>query len=892
MGKIASDGNIRLTVWLASLFRLLLLSIVTLDVAAAQVVTGNLRGRLVDSLGQPISSANVFVAGPNIQGTRGAVSDDQGYFDILALPPGEVSVVVSHAAFQQVTLQGVFIRLGRTTNLGEVQLHPRIHELPDVIVTGDKPLIDPTSTTSGANLHASEIHYLPVERNYRSIATLIPQANISYLNDEVNLAGGTGRENKYFIDGVDVTDPSFAKVGTNLPYNFVKEIEVITGGYEAQYRSSLGGLINVVTHSGGNEIHGSVFGFFTNNGLSVPRRGGLLEPAQGKFSNYDIGFGIGGPVVRDELWFYAAYNPTFNRRDVDLPGLGTFLDETVTHSFAGKLTWKASERLNFVLTTTGDPLVQKAVGNILPIFGSPVSLANPDPYLAEHTEGGANASVTGFFTISDGMLFEGSLSRIVHKRSEEPSTALGKQDTVLIDTETGIWSGGSFGHASFLSTSTIGRMSTTIHSGSHRLKGGIEFRFNQQDTDLDYPIALNRHSDTLYTFLANGTHGLVQNRIYSVYIDDGWQVAQAIQLRVGLRWDGQRIIATNGTTVHTINGPFQPRIGFIYQPGQDATQKIFGSYGRFTQEWSSSVMSSYTGTSYFFVKKYNQDPRIVGFSGGEFLENAPSDIPEETELEAQHYDEFSLGYERMIEENLKMKIEGTYRSLREAINTGTVQGTLRVGNPSKGLLSHFPKPRRDYSALVISVEQRGGGPFDFLLSYVLSRNYGNYEGIYDSHSANVVPNVNFAYSNPDGLKNATGLLPNDRTHVFKFSGSYRFDFGLVFGSSFTWQTGTPLSEMGGLGWFLQSRGTTGRTPNIWDLNARFVYPLSFSKGMDSRLILDLFHIASERKPVDYIQQRYFVVGANGAPEGPNSNYGVASRHQPPMSVRLGMEMSF
>jgi len=787
----------------------------------SQQTTGDLQFRVTDSLNRPVGDVNVAVTGPHMQGVRDGVSDERGYCYILALPPGKVSVTITHAAYQAVTIKDVFIQLGRTTHLGEIRLDPRVHELPEVIVAGDKPRIDPTTTSSGANLHSSDFENLPVERNYRSIATLIPQANVSYIDDEVNFAGATGRENKYFVDGVDVTDPSFSKVGTNLPYNFIKEVDVAIGGYEAEYRSSLGGFINVITHSGGNEFHGSVFGFFSNHGLTASRRGGLLDPTQGGFSNYDVGFGIGGPIIRDELWFYAAYNPTFNRRDVEIPGHGTHLDRTLVHSFAGKLTWKASQRLNFVLTSTGDPTVRKAIGDVPPISGTPTRLENPDPYLTDHIEGGVNMALNGSYLLGDGILLDASLSRIARDQTWEPSTERGKRDTVLIDTETGTWSGGSFGHLSFFRSGVTARTSGTVLIGSHIVKGGIEYRTNEQDVNLDIPLTLFRHSDTLFTFLANGTRGRVQNRIYSAYVQDTWQIARSLQVHGGLRWDGQLVMGGNEKVVHRINGPFQPRVGFVFQPDDDGSQKVFGSFGRFTQEWTSALMTIYTGTSYFYQIKYDQDPRVGGFAG-DTLFNAPSDIPDETTLKGQHYDELSLGYERIIGTNMKLRVQGTYRNLREAINA--VPG-IGVGNPGKGLLSGFPRPRRDYTALALTVEQRGGERFHFFASYVLSRNYGNYEGLYDSYNRNIVPNVSLTYSDVNGLKNATGLLPNDRTHVFKFSGAYRFDFGLVAGISFTWQTGTPLNDMAGLGWFLQPRGAVGRTPDIWAcLSNSFIFP--------------------------------------------------------------------
>jgi hypothetical protein len=198
--------------------------------------------------------------------------------------------------------------------------------------------------------------------------------------------------------------------------------------------------------------------------------------------------------------------------------------------------------------------------------------------------------------------------------------------------------------------------------------------------------------------------------------------------------------------------------------------------------------------------------------------------------------------------------------------------------------------------LVFTIEQRNAEHFNFLASYVLSRDYGNYEGLFDAFNHSIVPNVNASFDDLNSAReNATGLVPNDRTHVFKFSGSYRFSFGTTVGVFFTVQSGTPLSDYAipdrGIR-FLTPRGSAGRTPAIWDLNIRVTHELSVAGFPNSKLILDVSHIASQRSAVDFDQEHYASVDANGVPSNPNPTYGQAYRYQPPMSVRLGMEVSF
>jgi len=213
---------------------------------------------------------------------------------------GEYTVKLSHLSYQEQTIAGVRVRLGQTTTLGDVRLSEQVYEQPAVEVSAKVPLIDPRSTETGGVLNTKEYSALPIERDYRSVATLLPQVSPSYLGDGMNVAGSTGLDNRFLVDGIDVTEPVRGATGTALPYNFVQEVEVRTGGYEAEYRSSLGGIVNAITYSGGNQVTGTAFGYYTRNRPTTDPRY-VFQKDPGDFALYDVGFGLGGPVLRDRL---------------------------------------------------------------------------------------------------------------------------------------------------------------------------------------------------------------------------------------------------------------------------------------------------------------------------------------------------------------------------------------------------------------------------------------------------------------------------------------------------------------------------------------------------------------------------------------------------------------
>jgi hypothetical protein len=217
-----------------------------------------------------------------------------------------------------------------------------------------------------------------------------------------------------------------------------------------------------------------------------------------------------------------------------------------------------------------------------------------------------------------------------------------------------------------------------------------------------------------------------------------------------------------------------------------------------------------------------------------------------------------------------------------------------MGNPGRGALAYLPRARRDYTALELTLE-RSGGQFTFLASYVLSRNWGNYTGLFATDllapGANGGPQFDF----PEQVVNATGLLPNDRTHVVKFIASYKLPIGLTVGTSALLASGLPLSEYGtgpfSPYWtFIRPRGTAGRTPAVWNLDLRFAYDVPVARGarVRPRVLLDVFNVGSRRLPLTYDQRHYFTPDQSAV----NPNYGAVTQYQAPMSARLGMVVDF
>ena len=876
------------------LFYVLLLLFAQGGIIVAQDISGNIEGRMVDTAGVSLTGVNILVKSENLQRTIGTASNDDGYFKIINLPVGTYNIEISFVGFQKMTVYNIKVQLGKTTYLGKMQLKSQTIDLPELVVSGKRSSIDPNSAVYGSNLQSKDFENLPIERNYQSMISVLPQSNISYYGDAINIGGATGFENKYFVDGVEVTDPLIGATSTNLPNNFIKEVEVKAGGYEAEFTGALGGVVNVITNSGSDEFHGSFFGFYTGNGFTADQQLGLLDPTQGKFSDYDAGFSLGGPVIRDQLWFFTAYNPTFSNHEVSIPNFGTGVDRSVRHSFAAKLNWSALPQMKLEFTITGDPAQRKAVGRN--ILTPPAGLENPDTYLQDIKEGGVNFSLSGTYAPQQNFLVRGLIARVIRHDRGEPSTERGNE-VHFEDLTDNTWSGGVSSSWNSFRYSNISKVAVTLLTNAHSINTGIEYKVNGTDNNYGYN-SITKYDDTTYVEIIGEGFQTVSQRLPSVFVQDLWKIFNNLRVFAGIRWDGQYIIGSNNKVAQIVTVPLQPRAGITFIPDNEGRNKIFGSYGRYSQDFGLFQSTNlYSDQGYNYSISYKQDPRI-NKSGGDTAYTPQAIFPEVDGLKGQYFDEFNLGYERLLGKNIHISVQGIYRILREAIDDAFVlsEQRFRTGNPGRGILSDFPKPRRDYKALVFSIERRNNEHFNFQASYVLSRDYGNYEGLFDAIAHGAFPNQNSISDNPFFAPvNTTGLLPNDRTHLFKFSGSYSFDFGFTMGITFTAQSGTPLSNLWDTGYgisLLSPRGSSGRTPSLWDLNARFIYQISFLNFYNARLILDIFHIASRQKPVDINQFHYYSTDDNGNPLSLIPDYGKPYRYQQPMSFRLGMEVNF
>lgn len=874
----------------------LLILILPVAPARAQETTGALQGTIVSAESGPEQAVRVTISGPNLQGARRTWTDRRGFYQFLALPPGAYDLLAERMGLRGHEARGIVVELGRTTAVPTLTLAIQPVVMEPVVTEVDRLRIDPVSTAGGGTLDEQDYALLPADRDYKSILTVLPGANQSYRGDPVNVGGSTGLENQYYIDGVNVTDARTAGRATSLPYNFVREVEVKTGGYEAQYGRALGAVVNAVTYSGTNEFEVQAFGFAQPPGLTMDAKEATTLREEGAVV-YDYGARVGGPLVRDRLWYSAAVNPRVDAADKEIAGHGIFADRTEAIRFASKLTWQATAATSLEFSVFGDPETRDEV--IAPWPGL-TTILNPDVLLHRVEKGGVVGSLRGTVVPNRSLLLQASVARQWNRYSQRPRTARGGEELPYLDWVEGAVGGGRGGSLDEDRDRTSLTAKATVFAVSHTLAAGLDYE--DALNRLDFAGAnIQRIGTDLYQRDDQSVHGTVHRRSPAAFVQDNWRVSDRLTVNPGLRWSGQYFRGASGRTAQRITDEWQPRLGFVWQPGEIGAQRLFGSYGRFYQTLPTSMAIGWYVDYPFVYSYYSVDPRLPGavpdavYDYTTYEADYARQIPG---LHAENFDEFTLGYERRVGAGSKVTVRATRRDLRSSFQWG-INGDREgvIGTPGEGAFAFLPPPRREYTALEVSAEGTWRR-WQYRASYVLSRTWGNYPGLFDSEPGYEDPGGARSFQTPNQAEDSTGLLPNDRPHVFKLIGAWTGRFGLQAGASLAVASGTPVSELaaGPFGAtnpsFLSQRGSAGRTPAIWDLSLRLAYALPAVSGTRTRVLLDALHVGNPRRAVRWDELHYLGLDDDGNPITPNEAYRQPMAYQPPMTVRLGVEAGF
>ena len=302
----------------------------------AQVNTASLSGTITDPQGAPIKSANVTAINLATGAERTTVADDNGHYSLVALPPGNYKITVEAGTnFARLTNENVALTVGQNATL-DMRLELRGMQ-QTVTVTSEAAAIETSKTEVSQTIDERRIDNLPINgRNYinftltnsqttRDVSPTIGPAP----NSGLNINGARARANMVSIDGADAVDNSINGIRSTISQEGVQEFQLILSNYNAEYGRATGGVVNIVTKSGGNEFHGDIYGYLRNQAFQArnpfsgqidPATGALLPAKQG-YTRTQSGLTFGGPLKKDKTFYFFSYEYT-QREETGFSSIG------------------------------------------------------------------------------------------------------------------------------------------------------------------------------------------------------------------------------------------------------------------------------------------------------------------------------------------------------------------------------------------------------------------------------------------------------------------------------------------------------------------------------------------------------------------------------------------
>jgi outer membrane receptor protein involved in Fe transport len=277
--------------------------------------TGSLRGVVKDkNTGEVTVGATVVATSSALQGEQVVIADESGGYYITALPPGVYTLTVYYNDTTY-SRDNVLVQVGKEAVVN-IAVDTTAAKGEKIEITGTAPIVDQGSTKVGSTITSDFTNNVPTGRTFGAVMS--ESAGAQGDRYGISFAGATSAENTFVVEGINTTDTGFGTISTNLPNEFVQETEVVTGGYNAEFGRATGAIVNVVTKTGSNQFHGSVFGHLqtaslTANAHSILRQGTAIDSARNQDYQYDLGAELGGPIIKDKLWFHVGFTPTIQK---------------------------------------------------------------------------------------------------------------------------------------------------------------------------------------------------------------------------------------------------------------------------------------------------------------------------------------------------------------------------------------------------------------------------------------------------------------------------------------------------------------------------------------------------------------------------------------------------
>ena len=853
--------------------------------AFASVTKGTVKGTAVDEGGLPVPGVLITITAPELMGNRQAMTDGEGRYLFVELPPGTYQLVAQAEAFSTVRKTGLSVNIGRTLNIPVTMILSDAAE--EIVIEQKQAAVDTEAGNRGTVLTKDFLDRIPTGRSYQEAVQMA--AGVTG-GSNPNVGGASYNENTYMLDGVNITDPVTGTFSLNFNFDAIEQIEVITSAFDPEYGINLGGAINVVTQTGTNTFEASI-GVYHENGTWSPRQDWRWG-ADGQFLNYSdfgtiaerwqVGARISGPIIRDKAWFIAAYQYSRSRYAY----LGVPLPRDFDgHYVLAKLTWQPTTDHRFTVLTQTNPTT---IDNL---YGS--RFIKPEAQ-GRQAQGGFVTSVQWDWFISPQAFLE--TKTLVQKSYLEgygvPCTHNEKlgynscepdefENTIDFVTPGRLGVNNAYDSGNEISYDFDDRWNLQLQSkfsllqldflGSHDVKTGLDGSIYIWDRtfgragNLVYSD-LNQISydpDTLRNYYWNEFSGPFRfsttAETLGLFIQDVWKPIDNLTFRYGTRYDRQ--VFRNDVGEPIVNtGLWGPRIVVNWDPWADGKTKLKAAYGRFNDQ-SRLAVASYLNASgmgsKLFLGEYFAGNGLGHTNGTDeaYTYNPIQNFNTALDgITAPRADVFEVGAEREVVQNLNVSLYFTGKYTKNLyafdelnyIYSEDAYSVLGTNDGTRNYYNRLRTPdiaRRNYYRTDLSFQKLPANRWSAMGTYSFTRSIGTVQNA-PSGFLTVAPQVEY-YENR--------LLGTDILHDITISGYWDIPndpWTTQLGTTFLMESGYPVSRAyraaGPNGSHYRSTiGSYARARPWWTWNVMVAQKYPVKKGNLSTQ-LTLFNITNNR----------------------------------------------
>jgi len=706
------------------------------------------------------------------------------------------------SGFQGETKSGIKLALGTTAKL-DFSLRLSTVEV-GVTVTAEAPLVDSTATQIGFNVAPKQIETLPLNgRNYLELALLAP--GVSFARDGNSpLAFGAqeGRAINVQVDGVDNNDESVGGQQTDISQDSVQEFQVVTSQFTAEYGKASGGIINVVTKSGTNELHGSGAYYFRRDSLDAKD---FFADEQPPLKKDNVVFTLGGPVVKNKTFFFGSFDYQKKQQATTVSTGDPALDGTFPLPFkqtlaSGKVDHQFNDKNHL---TVGYHLDHKDTENL----GVGGIYAESYGYSRSQKAWGANVSLNTILTTRS---YNEARVAYLYSNTDyvQNSSAVGQHfPSFYIGQNYFMPQGGTDKKFQILDN-----FSTVLDwHGEHQVKAGFSYAnwrehatfsltsggsiFYNSDDESDPYLYLKGYGDPT----ASPT---VQ--FWAGFIQDQWKIKN-LTLNLGVRYDYQPGTANADfqsaypfiESAKENRTQFSPRLGFAWDPGGDGKSVLRGGFGLFYYQLYNNLaldQDIFNGTTYRIAefdcsadislcdKNHLPDPTQGAVSPPLIRTLAP-------DVKTPYTIQYSLGYQRQVAEVWSVGVDvlwirGLHELYERDLNV-TENRYWPVLHPEVGRIRQIDSDASsDYKALEITVQRRLAQNLSLQLAYTFSKAINETDGFYIP-----IPDSDKPISFQEGP------AASDQRHRVVLNATYNLPLGFQIGGIWKYGSGQPWNAV-------------------------------------------------------------------------------------------------